>query len=279
MRGTASFNGMEVVNDGILQELDSGEVEMAVDGLYQLQRGNIGAFGLIAASTVSSRAASTQSAAPLPTVQVQGAITKEGSHPEIVNAPLGNANSNKIWGIKIKTPIQLYLRADSNLKAEGLDAVNVASEVSSAANTWDYWTKPNQNNLFQPRVTIDAAKVSDKKDGYNVVSFIPISQSCLAYTRTWFSGSSLSEADMCFNMNYQWTTDWSAAKNGVYDVQAVALHELGHYVGLGDLYNLPTSDPRQSDKNQQMNSINGINGPRHSLGAGDIAGVRQIYGA
>jgi hypothetical protein len=281
MQGTASFNGMEVVNTGILQELDSGEVEMAIDGLYQSQSGGIGAFGFAAASTAystaSSKEESTKLAAALPTVQVQGAITKDGSHAEIVNAPLGDAKSFDNWGVKINKPIQLYLRADSNVKAEGLDATKVASAVSSAANTWDYWTKPNQNNLFQPNVIIDASKASDKKDGYNVVSFIPISNSWLAYTRTWYSGRYISEADMCFNMKYQWTTDWrTAQEKGIYDVQTVALHELGHYAGLGDLYTLPQSDPRYKDNYAIMNRYDDA---QHNLGAGDIAGIRKIYGA
>jgi hypothetical protein len=277
MQGTASANGMEVLNDEILRGLESEDSEMAIEGLYLPKSGSIGSFGFSAKNTVSILAASKTSPAPAPTVQVQGSIIKDGSNPEIVYSPLGDANSYVSFGFKIKNPIQLYLRADSNLKGEGLDDEQVASAISSAANTWDYWTKPSQNNLFQPKVTIDAKRNSDKKDGYNVVSFIPMSESWLAYTRTYFSGKYLSEADMCFNMKYQWTTDWNTAQNGgAYDMQTVALHELGHYAGLGDLYTLPKSDPRYSDTNAIMNRIND---PQHSLGAGDIAGLRKKYGA
>jgi hypothetical protein len=40
------------------------------------------------------------------------------------------------------------------------------------------------------------------------------------------------ESDLSFNTKYGWST--SGTKN--YDVQTTALHELGHTIGLGDLY-------------------------------------------
>jgi len=279
MQGTASINGMEVVNSGILQELESGEVEMEIDGLSYYDLIRLGYFSVSATNKVSDISASTKLAPALPTVQGQGIITKDGSNPEIVDSPLGNANSYRLNMGKINQakPIQLFLRKDSYLTNEGLDSSAGAQAISRAANTWDYWTKPSQNNLFQPAVIVDSSKKVDTHDGYSVNAFTPISNSQLAYARTWYSGKYLSEVDVCYNTNYQWTTDWDKAQSSnkaVIDLQTVALHELGHGIGLHDLYNLPQGDIRRNDHYAIMNNYDA---PQHNLGAGDIAAIRAIY--
>lgn len=167
----------------------------------------------------------------------------------------------------------------SSLTGETLDPALANNAVTLAANTWDYWTKPDQNNLFMPTVINDASKSTDVADGYSVQAFKPISgTSTLAYTRIYTNRYGyIAEADTCYNTNRVWTTDFSVAKSNrnVIDLQTVALHELGHACGLGDLYTLPSTDPRRKDTNEIMNSYGA---PRHNLGAGDIKGLQSIYG-
>ncbi len=56
---------------------------------------------------------------------------------------------------------------------------------------------------------------------------------CLAYIRlNWSSCGSAVDSDIVFNSKYEWST---SGKNGV-DVQSIALHEMGHTIGLADLY-------------------------------------------
>jgi hypothetical protein len=177
--------------------------------------------------------------------------------------------------------VQLYLKADtvpSNLNQE-----DVRSAISAAANTWD---DAVAKNLFADGTTVisDSGKSIDTRDGYNVNAWKYLSDapSALAYCRTWSGGPivngfySAIESDVSYNTNWAWSTS-----GGNYDVQSVATHELGHTIGLGDIYSttyggtLPPSDPRTSDYEQVMNLYDG---PQRTLGNGDRAGAQSLYG-
>jgi len=87
---------------------------------------------------------------------------------------------------------------------------------------------------------------------------------------------SLMETDSWYNRDFAWTTDLATAQStGRIDLQSVALHELGHGIGMGDLYTLPDDDPRQSDLQQVMNLYDS---PQRELGNGDRTGVQSLYG-
>ena len=78
----------------------------------------------------------------------------------------------------------------------------------------------------------------DKFDSISNVSFI-------AYTHSYVDSSGyLREADIVYNTNWAWTADYSSPKanSRAVDLQTMALHELGHVTGLGDLYLLPNTD-------------------------------------
>ena len=77
------------------------------------------------------------------------------------------------------------------------------------------------------------------------------------------------ESDISFSTNYAWGTDGYSGKK---DFQSVVLHELGHTVGLGDLYN---NAAYKSDTKQIMNSYHGV---QKILGNGDANGVWKLYG-
>jgi hypothetical protein len=78
------------------------------------------------------------------------------------------------------------------------------------------------------------------------------------------------EADIIFNDDKTWALDEG---KDVYDVETVALHELGHVISLGDLYN---HSDHVEDLQQVMHKYWG---KRRDLRWGDKAGARWMYPA
>ncbi len=87
----------------------------------------------------------------------------------------------------------------------------------------------------------------------------------LAVAQTRFIGSSLVESDIIFNDNKPWGV-YSGGRNGVFDFRRVAIHELGHCLGLGhENQTIAIMNSRYSDSIE-------------TLQADDISGLRAIYG-
>lgn len=142
---------------------------------------------------------------------------------------------------------------------------------------------------------IDSTKVVDapfsktpKRDGYNVFGWNKFGNSFIALNRWWTNGVkvdgyySIIESDSWYNLDYKWTTSLATAQStSKLDLQSVALHELGHCIGMGDIYSstyggsLPPDDPRTKDLEQVMNLYNG---PQRTLGNGDKTGAQILYG-
>jgi hypothetical protein len=281
IQGAASLNGLDLIDEEVLLGIESEGGAMSVEGLCYPQKGKLQSFGL-SAMTLTSGLPKSKGKSTSMKEELIGTITNEGSNPELINKPPGDVNAYWFLGgmINPKLPIQLYLKSDSNLEGKNLDANSVAQSISSAAKTWDFWTKPNQNNLFKLGVIIDPSKGADIRDGYSTHAFIPVDSSLIAYARTWYDKNYkyIEETDVCYNTKYQWTTDWNLAQTSnlnIKDVQSIALHELGHACGLGDLYILPEGDLRKRDSFEIMNRYDG---PQHNLGAGDINGILVKYG-
>jgi uncharacterized repeat protein (TIGR02543 family) len=96
-----------------------------------------------------------------------------------------------------------------------------------------------------------------------------LGSSTLAQTVYWYSGSTISACNIQFNDSFAWGT--GAAGTNTYDIQGIAAHELGHWLNLRDLYG--------ADSSKTMYGYGGINQQRRILDAGDIAGIRWIYGS
>ena len=77
----------------------------------------------------------------------------------------------------------------------------------------------------------------------------------------------IAESDLVFNTGKKWSNSPQSRGSGTYDVRALALHELGHALGLADLYG-------SGDKEQVMY---GYNAYRRELNDGDIAGLKKLY--
>jgi hypothetical protein len=207
----------------------------------------------------------------------------------------GSYSSYRLTGYRWNTlnpKIQLYINPTGT--PAQLTATSSKDAISAAANTWD---DAVAGNIFADinTVIVDENRVVDnpfsgapKKDGYNVHGWKKFGNSFVALNRWWTDGTrkdgyySITESDTWYNLDYEWTTSLATAQTtSMMDLQSVALHELGHCIGMGDIYSttyggiLPPSDDRTKDFEQVMNLYNG---PQRTLGNGDITGARILYG-
>jgi hypothetical protein len=93
----------------------------------------------------------------------------------------------------------------------------------------------------------------------------------LALTTWWYRGDALVEGDIAFNSAKNWNSYRGNTKTGpTYDLRRVALHELGHVLGLG----------HPDDHGQNLVAMmNSKIGNLDSLSTDDIQGIQALYGA
>ena len=111
------------------------------------------------------------------------------------------------------------------------------------------------------------------RDGFNVVSWQSIDglSGTLAETSFWYDSDTklLFEFDIVFDEDETWS---ASGETGKYDIQNVGTHEVGHTLGLNDLYD-------SADSEQTMYGYsNSGEIKKRDLYTGDIAGIRFIYG-
>ena len=83
----------------------------------------------------------------------------------------------------------------------------------------------------------------------------------------WYSGSNVLETDISFNDSYTWST----GSTGTYDIQSIAMHELGHWLNLRDLYG-------SGDSAKIMYGFGSSGTQKRALSPADAAGIQWIYG-
>ena len=258
--GKLNALGVEMLDSESLQALSSGDVAMSVDGLYSTPNGGLGSFGLSAANTGKETISSDTSAL------LAGPVSTPAG---------GNANAYTLTGYRWNTrdpQLKFVLKNDAYLAGEGMSTSAVTSAIAAAANTWD---AASNQNLFADSnlVTLNPTVQADNYNKINTVSWKPSgSANSLGYARTWYNSRKVDgyntalESDIVFNTNSKWTT----GGNGI-DVQSVALHEIGHTLGMGDIYGRAQFN---RDTRQVMHYYTGV---KRTLGNGDATGIWKLY--
>ena len=275
--GRASVDGVSVLNEDTFKTVSQNEKTMGMEmsGLRMVQ-GGLGNFEV--------------SIVDLNFIDQPGISYADEKDDSDAIKSKGSASSYALTGFRWnqKDPnIQLYLNPTDI--PSGIKEKSARDAISAAVNTWD---SAVDQNLFADgspviidynKKVVNPASGNYWPDGYNVNGFLNLDNDYLAVTTCWTDLTqkdgyfSLVESDIVYNLDFKWTDSEKQAKNtGKLDLQSVALHELGHVIGLQDLYILEAGDERKYDLDQVMNLYNG---PQRTLGNGDLAGVEKLYGA
>lgn len=171
----------------------------------------------------------------------------------------------KLMGVKWNSfPVSYAINPTNS----GLDSGTVTSTIFASAETWDAETS---KELFNDTYTITDAQYGTY-DGQNVIDFGNYEQSgVIAVTSVWYNRRTkkILEFDMRFDTDFAWGTDGSSLKM---DLQNIATHELGHSVGLADIYTSTCSEVTMYGYSTEGDI------DKRSLEQPDITGLRSMYG-
>lgn len=157
----------------------------------------------------------------------------------------------------------------------GLDSTFVFNNLTADITKWE---NAAAYNILGDGAMTSVALAADTQttDGQNEVYFDDIADSnAIAITIVWgiFGGPTFNRKLVEWDQIYDDATyDWSmSGEAGKMDFENIATHELGHAVGLADLYN--------SSCNQETMYGYAALGEtlKHTLNAGDILGVNKLY--
>lgn len=143
------------------------------------------------------------------------------------------------------------------------DTAGELDAILAAMSTWD-----NAGAKFKFTYGGRAGNPAPTYDGVNQIRWEPRYDATWLAVCTWWSSSGrILEADIIFNERYDWASG-DTIPIGTYDVQSVALHELGHVLGLG--HSAPPAI---------MQTVIGSGLKRRVLTSDDINGLLAIYGS
>jgi len=164
---------------------------------------------------------------------------------------------------------------------DGLSEQDVINSIQNSMNTWDTAVQDIHPPIFG---TLDTTGIVDgddrtKPDGKNEIMFRDITDlpsSVVAYAVIWFTTCpverrAIIEYDIVFNEKMEWKILEENVPYKVMDLQSIATHELGHAVGMWDLY-----DAKCAYQTMFGVAIYGHTEKR-TLEIGDKFGVNKLY--
>lgn len=162
----------------------------------------------------------------------------------------------------------VFSHADS-----GLSQGQVSGAIGDAATEWDSQTSIN---IFGSLTHSASANFDSTPDGVNELSFGDYpTNGVIAVARVWGifsgppSGRYIDQFDIQFDTDFAWGTSGAAT---LMDLQNIATHEIGHGVGLDDVY-----EPACSEVTEYGYSDYGETKKR-TLEQQDINGLQSLYG-
>jgi len=174
----------------------------------------------------------------------------------------------KLLGVKWKSLPVNYVINPTN--SDGLTEDFVTSAISTSAETWD---DAISNELFKDTYTISYTAQYGVLDSNNTIVFGDYSDvNVIAVTTIWYTrkGRQIVEFDILFDTDFTWGD--ATGNPDVMDLQNIATHELGHGVGLGDIYTSSCSEVTMYGYSTEGET------EKRTLEQPDILGLQKMYG-
>lgn len=199
-----------------------------------------------------------------------------GGGPLVLKCNLSDLDSDSVvpsagWRLPTSSPVTYRL----NLSVPGnVDSGNLGTIAQRAFSSW---SEASNGQVSFVRGN-DTSVARAQNDGQNIVAWGRTSGTALAVTYTWYNTQTkvAVETDTIFNSKFAWA--WSdeelnpnCAYENAYDAQNILAHELGHWMGLGDIYTSEYTD------NTMYGYGSKTEVKKNTLTSGDIAGVMAIY--
>lgn len=146
----------------------------------------------------------------------------------------------------------------------------VVSQINTSAETWDIATS---KELFNDSFSIDNSIQYGVQDYKNAIAFGNYPQDgVIAVTSVWYTrvGRRIVEFDILFNTDFVWGDGETTPS--LMDLQNIATHELGHAVGLSDIYSTSCSYVTMYGYSSEGDT------EKRSLEQPDITGLQRMYG-
>jgi len=176
----------------------------------------------------------------------------------------------KLMGVKwLDTPVNYVI----NPNYPGMNDNDITTAISASAETWDAVTEAT--NLFGSYAVDNSAQFLTKTDGKNALVFGDYpNDGVIAVARVWYTRvgktKKIVEFDIEFDTDFTWgdaTVDPSKM-----DLQNIATHELGHAIGLSDIYTTACSEVTMYGYSSEGDT------EKRSLEQPDITGLQKLYG-
>jgi len=210
------------------------------------------------------------------------AVLLFGSAPAHAYLKLGALINGNIVDVSWREPVRYFI---SDRGASGVSAAELRGAVERAAATWSQVDSALVRFEFQGMTSA----VPDVVDGRTTIGFLdrPDLEQVLGATSFMIdtTNGAIVESDIFFNSRFAWSVAASGTPGRV-DLESIALHELGHLLGLshsaiGETERTGSGNRRVTASGSVMFPIAMSSGTiaERVLHADDIAGMSDLYPA
>ncbi len=151
------------------------------------------------------------------------------------------------------------------------DITDEGLAIRTAANSWN-----STNSGFQLQYAGDHTNTDFGQNDSNEILWgsFPTSTT-IGRASIWTSGENILECDIKFNQDFKWSNSYDVPMDHM-DIETIALHELGHWLYLRDLYGNLLDE--EYDKAKVMYGLGSYGLRKRNFHQDDIAGINWIYG-